>query len=626
MRPGSPGAAGATIASGDAERGAAERRQQRSQSLPPLTREDAKLETLVRRRIGAVLVLVSLLPIAMLGVGAWVHFRGLHLKLALQQQQNAATTHASAVDFYLAERLRALQLASLSYRFDELTTDSRLQGLFDNLQKSYPKAFVDLGVIDARGRHLAYLGPYRLADKNYRNAPWFRTVMSSGTYISDVFLGFRKVPHCVIAVKRIDAGRVWVLRATINNDSLHALVRAGAPDAESDAYLINRGSILQTPSRTRQILEPAAVEASTIHRDEADGQPLDDRTRVIRAAAGLNEGRWLLVLEQPADRILEPVSRVARRTAGLLALFLALVAAATLVATRHLNAQVDRANVQRNRLRDELVRSARLASLGEMASGLAHEINNPLAVLGAERTNLADVLTEANLGPALMEEVQRSLDRCQRQVRRCADITGKMLQFSRRSEPRVVPVDVEAVAHEVRDLFSHSARGAQIELRLAIATPLPAVLVDPNELEQVLVNLVNNALYALQGQGVVVIGARQSAAEVLLWVQDDGCGVASEDLDRMFQPFFTTKPPGAGTGLGLSVCHGLVSGWGGRIEAESRWGEGTTLRVFMKATETPAPERATVSSASRSSREHDSVFGEAHDEHGRAADQDAAGG
>jgi len=626
MRPGRRRAAGPVLASGATTQDAAPYRKARPESRRPAERAEDGLGGVIRRRIGAVLVLVSLIPIALLGVGAWIHFRGLHLEQALHRQRSTAATHALAVDYYLAERLRALRLGSRTYGFEQLSDGSRLRDLFDSFQDSYPDAFVDLGVIDSEGRHVAYLGPYRLADKNYRRAAWFRTVMSRGTYISDVFLGFRNVPHCVIAVKRVEAGRSWILRATVNSDSLHALVRAGAPDPESDAYLVNETGVLQTPSRTRKIMQQAGLQAPPSASSWLREQPPHEPPRMIRATARLNAEQWWLVIEQPEASVLRPINEAALSTAGLLALVLGLAAIASLLATRHLNAQLDRSNAQRDRLRDDLVRSARLASLGEMASGLAHEINNPLAVLGAERTNLSDLLTEGSVRPELIEDARRSLDRCRRQISRCGDITAKMLQFSRTSEPRVVPIAVQRAFCEVRDAFCRRARNAGVELKLEFADDLPEVLANQSELEQVLVNLVNNALYAVGHGGVVVMGAQQNHDEVLLWVQDDGCGVAPEYLDRVFAPFFTTKPPGSGTGLGLSVCHGLVAGWGGRIEMESQPGKGTTLRVFVRSARAAAAQRTATVSAFESHGKDETVPGEFDDKNGRDANQDAVGG
>ena len=621
MRPEWPHAAAATVSSVADETSAATCGPQLSELRPPPLHEEDGLGRVVRRRIGLVLVLVSLLPIALLAFGAWTHFRSLHLEQALQRQRSATSTHALAVDYYLAERLRALRLGSRANGFEQLSKSAALRALFDSFQESYPNAFVDLGVIDSKGRHVVYVGPYHLADKNYRQAAWFQTVMSRGTYISDVFLGFRNVPHCVIAVKRVEAGRSWILRATINNDSLHALVRAGAPDSQSDAYLVNRAGVLQTPSRSQKVLERAALATGSSDSGPHQEQPLVESAQLIRATAELNGGRWWLVVEQPEASVVRSVNEAALSAAGLLAIALGLVAIASLVATRHLNAQVDRSNAQRDRLRDGLMRSARLASLGEMASGLAHEINNPLAVLSAERTNLADVLSASGLAPELVEDVRRSLERCQRQITRCGDITAKMLQFSRASEPRVRPMPVGPVFHEVRDLFSRRARDARVKLRLEIASGLPSILADPSELEQVLVNLMNNALYAVQPGGLVVMGAARAGDEVLLWVEDDGCGISPRNLDRIFQPFFTTKPPRSGTGLGLSVCHGLVGGWGGRIEVESRLGKGTTLRVFARSA---GEKTSTLAPPHRQSDEP--APGVPDDEQRRRPNQTAAGG
>jgi len=537
----------------------------------------------LRRRIGIVLILVSFLPIALLGVGAWFVFSRLLLRQALQVHRTAVSAHASAIDLYLAERLRALELTARTHTVAQLSDPEQLHVLFEHFEQAYPQAFVDLGVIDADGRHLAYAGPYDLADKNYANTDWFRSVMSSGTYVSDVFLGYRKVPHTIIAVRRREGARTFVLRATINNDSLYSLVRAGVPDREGDAFVVNREGTLQTPPRVGRVLDKSGLDLPEPHQGVVESRARAGDTPVIRATAWVNDGRWMLVVQQPESSITQPIDEAAATLATVLALVLGLGVMATWLATRHLADRVDAANAQRDRLREELMRSARLASLGEIATGLAHEINNPLAVISAEQTNLRDLLDEAGLGSEASAAIESSLGRCRRQVERCAGITGRMLQFGRESKTAVAPVNLDATLREITELLANQARARNVQIHLQLPPGLPAVLVDRSEFEQVIVNLIHNALHAIERDGAITLRACEVGGRVTLEIEDTGSGIAPEHLERVFQPFFTTKPPGSGTGLGLSVCHGLVTGWGGSIEVESQPGQGATFRMVLKS-------------------------------------------
>jgi two-component system NtrC family sensor kinase len=180
--------------------------------------------------------------------------------------------------------------------------------------------------------------------------------------------------------------------------------------------------------------------------------------------------------------------------------------------------------------------------------------------------------------------------RCKRQVQRCGGITAKMLQFGRKSEVKLEPTDVAPRLEEIVRLMHKQAEVRNIELRLDVEKGLPRVMLDPTELEQVIVNLVNNSLYATRGGGCICVSARKNGHEVLMKVTDDGCGIVPEDLERVFQPFFTTKPPGKGTGLGLSVCYGIVRTWGGKMTAESRPTEGTEITIRLPVPDENAKE------------------------------------
>jgi two-component system NtrC family sensor kinase len=214
-----------------------------------------------------------------------------------------------------------------------------------------------------------------------------------------------------------------------------------------------------------------------------------------------------------------------------------------------------------------------------MATGLAHEINNPLAIISAEQTNLSDEIGDLDLPNTASATLRESIARCKRQVARCGEITAKMLQFGRRTETVLQPTVVEPVLREIGFLLERRARANNATLQLDIEPGLPPAWLDANELEQVLANLVNNSLDALGKGGAVGISARRDGSEVVLEVTDNGSGIGPEDLDRIFQPFFTTKPVGKGTGLGLAVVYGIVRGWGGTIFAESVPGRGTTMSI-----------------------------------------------
>ena len=542
----------------------------------------------LRWRIVTVLLVVSLLPLGLVGIGAWVVFGRMLEGKSLELHRRVVQAHAQGIDLYLAERLRALDLMARTNHLEDLRDERKLELLLSTLNDSYGMSFVDLGVISETGEHLAYVGPYELGDKNYANESWFKDVMTSGAFVSDVFLGFRRIPHCVIAVRRHGESGRWLLRATINSDVFDKLVQTSQLGETGDAFIVNSEGLFQTPPRSGRVLRQSSIHSPQPHAGVRDSRVADGGAVLLRATAWINAGRWMLVVQQDEAEIRAPVRRASILGALVVLVAVALVVATTFVATWHLISRIDRANAQSDALSRDLIRSAKLASLGEMSTGLAHEINNPLAIIGAEQTNIGDMVADLPPGAPGRGEMLQAVKRCKRQVQRCGGITAKMLQFGRKSETKAEPTDIAPRLEEIVRLMRRQAEVRNVALQLDVEKGLPRVMLDPTELEQVIVNLVNNSLYATRGGGRIQVSARRNGREVLLRVADDGCGIAPEDMERIFQPFFTTKPPGKGTGLGLSVCYGIVRNWGGSMEADSRPIEGTEITIRL-----PVPDKKT---------------------------------
>jgi two-component system NtrC family sensor kinase len=548
------------------------------------TAEEQGSNRWLRWRFITALLLVSAVPFVVVGSGAWIVFRRLAIEQTLTANRTMARAHAAAIDMYLTEKLRTLEMVASTNSLVQLTAADKLGEVFAAAAAVHQSSFVDIGVIDEQGRHLAYVGPFDLKSRIYRDAEWFHTVMAEGFLVSDVFLGYRQIPHSVIAVRRQAPTGWWILRATIDNRSLYELVRSLEVGTAGDVFIVNQQGLYQTPPKVGDVLDQSPIVNPTIHHGVNDQRLVSPTGNIRQVTTWLNHSGWLLVVQQPESEILAPVNRAAAIGALLAAIALALVVVATILVTSHLTRQVEFANQQRDVMYADLIRSAKLASLGELATGLAHEINNPLATISAEQTNLGDVIGKTELAPNTRASLENSIERCKRQVERCGNITAKMLQFGRKTDTALAATPLEPVLTEIAMLLERRVRTHNAALNLEIEPGLPAAWLDANELEQVLVNLVNNAIDALNGGGLITMSATRDGNQILLRVSDDGNGVAPTDLDRIFQPFFTTKPVGRGTGLGLSVVYGIVRGWGGTIHADSAVGQGTTISIRIPLT------------------------------------------
>jgi PAS domain S-box-containing protein len=237
------------------------------------------------------------------------------------------------------------------------------------------------------------------------------------------------------------------------------------------------------------------------------------------------------------------------------------------------------------RLEEQLIQAEKLAAMGQMLAGVAHELNNPLtAILG-----VTELLRERT---GTDESTKRQLELTHRQARRAARIVQNLLEFSRPASPQKKSLNVNNLLERTLQLHEHSLRRNNIEVNLHLPADLPAVIGDANQLIQVLLNLVTNAEQAIRevrDSGRIQIRAARNSNQVSVTVQDDGVGIRPEAFPRIFDPFYTTKRPGGGTGLGLSICMSIIREHGGNIEAETLPAGGSAFTIYLPAASGPPP-------------------------------------
>ena len=243
-----------------------------------------------------------------------------------------------------------------------------------------------------------------------------------------------------------------------------------------------------------------------------------------------------------------------------------------------LRAEVARLTRELSEANEQLGRSKRLAALGEMAAGIAHELNNPLTtVTGFTELVLDDLAPDA--------QYRSELEMVQREAKRATDVVRRLLDFSRQGERTRTRADLNEIVEDVVALTHHLIHTSGVQLVIEQGGDLPWVSVDRNQMKQVLLNLIHNALQAMPEGGGLYISTAEQARDGRSWVtlsvRDTGVGIPPQDLDRVFEPFFTTKGERGGTGLGLSVTYGIVTDHGGVIDVESLPTVGSTFTVWL---------------------------------------------
>lgn len=241
---------------------------------------------------------------------------------------------------------------------------------------------------------------------------------------------------------------------------------------------------------------------------------------------------------------------------------------------------------EQRQMEQQLVQASKMVAMGELAAAVAHEINNPLAVISASVERMQRVLG-AVAADGQLAKFPDYLDATQRHVYRCKETIDKLLGFARQKDPHVQRVDLNQVVQEAVALIAARASFEGVQVVTDLATDLPTMRTDAHGLVQVFVNLLTNALDACARSGEIRILSRREGTGVVAEVTDTGMGIAPKHLNAIFDPFFTTKPEGRGTGLGLSICRRIVDRLGGQITARSVSGAGATFTVTLPVETSP---------------------------------------
>jgi len=231
-----------------------------------------------------------------------------------------------------------------------------------------------------------------------------------------------------------------------------------------------------------------------------------------------------------------------------------------------------------------VARAEKLAAIGRLASGVVHEINNPLATIAACAEALESRVQEGAFeASSALDDLREYLGLIRSETFRCKTITNGLLDFSRTRASQHVPLDLSEVITSAARLLAHQQRGGKIEFKIQTPDDLPLVLGDTGQLQQAIIALATNAFDAMPEGGVLTVTAWNLGPDVLVEVSDSGVGIPPENVPRIFEPFFTTKEVGRGTGLGLSVCYGILTEHGGKLDVQSTVGVGTTFTITLPA-------------------------------------------
>jgi len=533
------------------------------------------------------MILVSIAPLLLVTGVILYQFGHAYREKVNDHLVEVVQKHRQNIDSFLWQRLGDIRVLAKTFPYPELKREVFLRDRLVTLQQVYGPVFVDLGVVDGDGIQAAYAGPFQLTGADYAGAAWFPEAMENKLFVSDVFLGLRRQPHFIVTVRNEWEGKPWILRATVDFVSFNSLVETIRMGKTGFAFILSKAGALQT--RPYMDVTPEDItfeELMDKGKATRDGMLLLEKdgrsgSETLYVAAPLKDRNWLLVFRQDAGDAYADLLATERITLGILLAGILGIASTAIVISRRLFGRVARADREREMMNEQMVETGKLASVGELAAGIAHEINNPVAIMVEEAGWIEDLMAEEEFKDGKnLEEFRRALTQIKNQGKRCKAITHKLLSFARKTDAKVEEVQVNDLVEEMVSLSAQRARYSSVAINSSLADHLPTVRASPSELQQVFLNLINNALDALEKKGGSIdIVTQRDDDFVTVFVADNGPGIPRANLDRVFDPFFTTKPVGKGTGLGLSICYGIVKKMGGDINVRSVVNMGTTFRI-----------------------------------------------
>ena len=510
-------------------------------------------------------------------------------------------------ELFLQKRLSGLRSLAAFYEFEQLSDSVFLAERLRILKEEF-KSFEDLGVLDHRGLMRSYTGPYSLEERDFSKSFWFQQISREKSCC--VWTSDDAQPFFILSV-RVDSakGESWFIRAAILPEVMATLASPPGRDTAMEVLLTNRSGILQTPSiRFGSFLNKLPFHFEDKSENSGSIETVDIHGEKVQVGySRFREFDYVLLTvrslleEKTAWSLFRKELLLILLVSGILIYFLSNRLAGAMIQ------RIQHADEKKDLAFRELEHSHKLSSIGRLAAGVAHEINNPLAIInqkvglirdliqcssdGTELKGMSESITDITRNPDC--KIYRLTDEIVNAVVRCRSITHRLLYFSSRMEPSKEAMDLNELIREVLRVLNHAFLERQARVDLDLADDLPFLHADRGLLQQALFNLFNNAVEAIPVKGKILVSTRMESVKTedleqlegsgtvfVINIEDNGEGISRENLEHIFEPFYTTRM-GYGTGLGLSITYGIIQKLGGRIRVESELGKGTKFIICL---------------------------------------------
>jgi len=489
-----------------------------------------------------------------------------------------------SISFFLSERLSALSFIVRDNTIEEIKDPEKLQAILKNLLASF-NCFVDIGLIDQNGVQINYVGPYPLEGKDYSNQAWFQQAKDTNFSISEVFFGYRNVPHFILAAKYLmPDGSFFILRTAIDAVRFEDLLGDLQLSGRGDAFLINNSGIIQTPTLYHgNLFEQFPYPVPQYSKNTEIREEVDKAgNEVIICSAFIPESPYILIIVKQKDEMMKPWRTTRLNLIGFLVISVSLILLVIFGLVTYMVNKMYLLDQRRLSSVHKMEYSNKLASIGRLSAGVAHEINNPLAIINEKAGLIKDILTYSEI-PVQNPRVIELIDSVLSSVERCGTITKRLLSFARHMDSTFETINLPNVIHDVLGFLHKEAEYRNIVITTDLADDIPEFISDRGKLQQIFLNIINNAFSAMKTAGRlnIVIRHHSDKNTIVATITDNGCGISDGDMGKIFEPFFSTKTRQGGTGLGLSITFGLVMELGGKVNVTSKLGEGTSFFITL---------------------------------------------
>ncbi|MCX6641727.1 MAG: ATP-binding protein [bacterium] len=500
--------------------------------------------------------------------------RRLHLKSIAEYEVNM-------LDLFLRERVVNLINIIEDPRFQVPPSASVMEGYLQKLTMN-SKTFLDVGFFDSTGVQTAYAGPLPYLEmKDYSHEAWFKDLKQAGNHyvITDIYMGLRQKPHFTIAVSRIIGGQYLVMRATLDPQKFYDYIASLEGSSEVNISMVNREGLYQlvTPPLGALLHSSGMTPPHEPRIGMAEGESLGNR--IEYAYAWLNSAHWAVIVRWAEGKNVSFIRFGNQLSILAISIAIILVVISVIIIRSKKLVEME---IEKETVKAQFEHAAKLASVGELSAGVAHEINNPLAIISEEVGLIKDLMNPEFCQNTTFDDLTPHLDNIHDAVFRCRDITRKLLSFVRKTDIKLMPHDANQLIQEIVDTFwIREMEVSNIEIITHYQPNLPKIVTDANQLKQVFLNILNNAFDAISPPGRITINTTSDNGHIIVTIADTGKGITQEEIEKIFMPFFTTKEVGKGTGLGLSVSLGIIKSLGGKISVESIPGKGAAFSIIL---------------------------------------------